>query len=517
MSDTDNPATEQDAGFDDSSAEPGVWRYVTATRATVIVDAEDYFVLMQQAMLKARQRIFMIGWDFDTRIHLAEGRRWWRKGSDRKYPSRLGSFILWLNRHRDDLEIRILRWGYGGLKFLTRGSMTLDMARWYRHKQIDLKFDTAHPTGGSHHQKIVVIDDHVAVCGGIDMTTHRWDTREHKEDDGRRRRPRGWRYDPWHDATMMVEGEAAGALGQLGRERWSRAGGEAFDPVDPVDVNQESVWPEKLEAQFENIEIGIARTRGEYDGQSGIEEIADSFAAQIASAKHHIYAETQYFASRRIANAICERLSEDDPPEIVIVHPASADGWLETQAMDHARAEIVRAMEAADDHNRFAIYVPYTGETPIYVHAKIMIVDDRLLRIGSANMNNRSMGLDSECDIFIDADRPANDGAEVAIARLRHSLLAEHTGLDEEEVPALLARYGSMQEMIARAGTDSGRTLHRYRPPELNKAQLAIAESGILDPEEPDDLFEAYSDGGLFPSDSLLGRARGKILGRKKQ
>ena len=177
-------------------------------------------------------------------------------------------------------------------------------------------------------------------------------------------------------------------------------------------------------------------------------EIADLFERQILEAKRLIYAESQYFASRRIAEALCKRLSQPDPPEVLIVHPANADGWLEQQAMDHARAELVRTLGEADPHNRFNLYVPYTDDTPIYAHAKIMIVDDRIIRVGSANMNNRSMGLDSECDLFIDAARPGNAHAAPAIARLGHTLRAEHWGLQPDEAPGLREQAGSMRAMI---------------------------------------------------------------------
>ena len=73
------------------------------------------------------------------------------------------------------------------------------------------------------------------------------------------------------------------------------------------------------------------------------------------------------------------------------------------------------------------------------MHAKLTIVDDRVLRIGSANLNNRSMGLDSECDVFIDADREGNGHAAQTITKLRHSLLAEHLGVAEEDMADLLA------------------------------------------------------------------------------
>lgn len=465
-------------------------------------------------MLKARHRILMIGWDFDTRIHLDDGRRWYQKGRSRKHPVRLGSFILWLTRHRSNLEIRILKWSYGTFKFAGRGSMIVDLLRWAPNKQIDFKFDTAHPVACSHHQKIVVLDDHVAVCGGIDMTTHRWDTREHREHEPRRKRGRSEYWMPWHDATMMVEGDAARALANLGEQRWENAGG---DELPKINAAAPDVWPDQLTAQFENIEIGIARTSAAYDGREQIEEIAHLFERQIAQAKHFIYAESQYFASRRIADAICKRLSEDNPPEIVIVHPAHADGWLEQQAMDHARAVLVELLKDCDKKDRFRLYVPYTGETPIYVHAKIMIVDDRVLRIGSANMNNRSLGLDSECDMFIDADRHGNEQAADQIARLRHSLLAEHCGLQEDDVPDLLARYGSMAAMIDAKGQGSRRSMRRYELPELTDAERALAESQFLDPERPEYLFEPYAKDGMFRKHSRLARAKNFIRRRKRK
>jgi phosphatidylserine/phosphatidylglycerophosphate/cardiolipin synthase-like enzyme len=503
-----------EAGFDDSSVEPGVWRYEKARRASVVVDAADYFSLMRKAMCEAEQRIMLIGWDFDTRIHLEHGRRWWQKFRSEKSPSRLGSFIVWLTKRNKRLEVRILRWGYGTLKFLTRGTMTFDLLRWWPHKRIDFEFDTSHPTGASHHQKIAVIDDDFAVCGGIDMTTHRWDTREHIEDDPRRKRPRGLAYGPWHDATMMLEGDAARALRHLGEERWRRAGGPELDPIGKVET---SPWPDDLEVQFEDVEIGIARTRGAFNDVPEVMEIAELFERQIAEAQHFIYAESQYFASHRIADALCKRLSQENPPEVLIVHPEHAEGWLEQQAMDHARVELVRTIGEIDPDKRFNLFVPFTSETPIYVHAKIMIVDDKILRIGSANMNNRSLGLDSECDVFIDARRPGNGHAAEQIARLRYSLLAEHCGLEIDEVPELIERYGSMAGMVANIGTERTRTLQRFDLPELNSAQEKLAESAMLDPETPDEMFEPFAKGGLFRKGSRLGRIRQRLKRKTKQ
>ena len=486
-----------------SSVSPSVWRFEMAARASVVVDADAYFKLIREAMLKAQQSIFLIGWDFDTRIRLSARRRRGTLEGGGTYPTRLGAFIAWLARHNRGLRITILKWNFALIRSLFRGRMIFDLVRWAMSRRIDFKFDSAHPIGSSHHQKIVVIDDRFAVCGGIDMTSDRWDTPEHLHEDIRRRLPNGKFYAPWHDINMLVEGDVALALAELGRERWKIAGGKPLPPCLP---QEESAWPERLVAQFENVEIGIARTRAEYYGVTQIDEIENLFVEHIARARRFIYAETQYFASRRIAEAIAERLDEADPPEIVIVNPRTADGWLGQQAMDGARMRLVRSLIERDHAERFRIYLPYTsGGTPIYVHAKLMIVDDEIIRIGSANMNNRSMGLDSECDVFIDAARPGNAHAVSAIRRIRLSLLAEHCGIEATEAEEMIDRHGSMAGMID-ALPRQGKRLEPFALRPLSDTEKALADSAFFDPERPGEYFEPIARRGLFRRGGMLRR-----------
>ncbi len=429
----------------------------------------------------------MIGWDFDTRISLTRTRR--KKGDP---PSRLGDFMLWVADRNPDLDIRILKWNFGALKALTRGTTAYDVARWALHDRIKFKLDSAHPLGCSHHQKIVIIDDRIAFCGGIDMTKDRWDTREHLDDDPRRKQPSGKPHGPWHDLTMLVEGEAAAALGELGRARWAMAGGE---PIEPCTTTGDAPWPASVKPEFRNVDVSISRTRAAYNDHGEVHEIEALFLEQIASAKRFIYAENQYFASRKIGEAIAARLCEPDPPEIVIVAPQTADGWLETKAMDSARAELIRAIGVKDHANRFGYYCPQTtGGVPIYVHAKLMIVDDELVRVGSANMNNRSLGLDSECDVTIVAK---TDDECATITRLRHGLIGEHIGMTADVVATRLAGGETMQALIESV-PQSGKSLKRLVLPELGDVETALAQNQILDPERPEDMFEPFSSPGLF-------------------
>lgn len=486
---------------------PSVWRYARASRVHVVIDAAPYFALMQQAFMRARQRIMMIGWDFDTRILLGQGRRWWNRPDKLSQPARLGPFMLWLCKRTRGLKVRVLKWNFGALKFVFRGSMILDLWRWWRSPAIDFKFDSAHPLGCSHHQKIVVIDDRFAVCGGIDMTAGRWDTPEHKEHDLRRRLPFSPRlFGPWHDLTLMVEGDAALALGELGRERWAQAGGKTMEPCRP---QVSSPWPSTLKADFNDVEVGIARTRSQWNNVSEVREIEALFLEHIARARHFIYAESQYFAARKIAEAIAKRVAEPDPPEIVLINPISAEGWLEEVAMDGARVRLTHAIEDVDHRNRFRIFIPHNAAgTPIYVHSKTMIVDDEVLRIGSANMNNRSLGLDSECDMFIDAARPGNGHARAGITKLRYALLAEHLGLTRREVEAALERDPSMFNLIENAPR-KGKYLEPFALRPLSETERAVADNALLDPERPEELFEPLNKRrGLFRRGSFLRRPR---------
>jgi phosphatidylserine/phosphatidylglycerophosphate/cardiolipin synthase-like enzyme len=301
---------------------------------------------------------------------------------------------------------------------------------------------------------------------------------------------------------MMVEGDAAAALGELGRLRWQQSGGEAMAPCRP---QADTAWPERLRAEFADVEIGVARTRAAWRNCSEVREIEALFVAHITRAKRFIYAESQYFASRRIAEAIAARLREPDPPEIVLVNPLNADGWLQQQAMDSARGRLIHAL-AEDDHaGRLHVYIPFTsGGTPIYVHAKLMIVDDEILRIGSANMNNRSMGLDSECDVFIDADRPGNGHAVPPITRLRLSLIAEHCGHETVAVVHAASRYATMADLIASLPRN-GKYVEPFALRSLTDAEKAIADSELFDAERPDEIFEPIARRrGLFRRNGML-------------
>ena len=121
-----------------------------------------------------------------------------------------------------------------------------------------------------------------------------------------------------------------------------------------------------------------------------------------------------------------------------------------------------------------------------------MVVDDAVLRIGSSNFNNRSLRLDTECDVVIDAARITNGKTSRTIAGIRNSLLAEHLATDCATIELLLKETGSIIATIERLRSD-GRSLRPYEVPELDTVRTWLADNKILDPEGPGEMFEGVS------------------------
>jgi phosphatidylserine/phosphatidylglycerophosphate/cardiolipin synthase-like enzyme len=461
------------------------WRMEHADRVAVVVDAADYFHFVRELCESACNLLIFVGWDFDSRITLEPGNRAERV--------RLSRFFLRLAKRDPKRRIAILKWRFGALKQFLIPQSLWTLIRWEASRAIDFKFDGAHPAGCSHHQKIVVVDDAIAVCGGIDLASGRWDTSEHLDYNPKRLFPNGKVYPPWHDITMLMDGPVAGALGELARDRWHVAGGENLPPVKDLVVD----WPEDVAVTFQNVQLAIARTRAPYGEIEEVREIECLFLDMIAAAEKFIYIENQYLTSGKIAAAIATRMREEIPPEIIVIMPRTADGWLEQKAMDAARVQLARAIGKVDKSNRFRIYVPVTtGGADIYVHAKLMIVDDRILRIGSANLNNRSLGLDSECDVILDTAIPCNQHAVASIAALRTKLLAEHLGVETEQVDAVFRSKNSLIDTIDALRGD-GKTLELLDLEKPGQFEKLIAENELLDPEHANGFLESFAERGL--------------------
>jgi phospholipase D1/2 len=458
------------------------WRIAQARKLAFLVDGQDYFRAVREAVREAQRSIFILGWDIDSRQRLVP------EGANDGWPEQLGDFLNALVSKRRELRAYVLSWDFAMLYLLEREWMPLYKFDWRTHRRLSFRLDAQHPTGGSHHQKVVVVDDSVAFVSGFDLSRSRWDTSEHRCEEPRRRNPFGLTYGPFHDVGAVVEGECARSIGELARERWFRATGKRPRVADgePVDGR----WPVSFEPALQDVPVAIARTEPAFEAYAGVGEVRQLHLDAIAAAKRDVFAENQYFTSRTIADAFRDRLREPDGPDIAVISPGTQSGWLEVNTMGVLRARLHRDLKAADRFGHYRLLcpnLPWLTEDKgcLNVHSKVMVVDDRFAMVGSANLSDRSMGLDTELNIAIEANGDSTIAS--AIAGFRNQLLAEHLDSDPATVAATHAREGRLIAAIESMHRPAERTLI-VNDPELDPALDAIVpDHSVLDPEQPID------------------------------
>jgi uncharacterized membrane protein YdjX (TVP38/TMEM64 family) len=309
-----------------------------------------------------------------------------------------------------------------------------------------------------------------------------------------------------------VSGDCARALGDLACERWRRATGEEPRRAGPGDADD--VWPAGLEADAQDVDVAIARTEPAFGGRDAVVEIRALHEDAIASARREIFAENQYFTSRTITNAFVSRLEAAHGPEIAVVSPYTQSGWLEISTMGALRARIHQRLRVADRHDRYRLYCPTLEwvEPPhgcLNVHSKVLVVDDALLSIGSANLSERSLCVDTECNLVIEARGDPKLAA--VISGFRDRLLAEHLACSREDVAAALAREGSLHRAIDALARPHARSLVPVEPKFDAALDALVPDPHVFDPERPldPDLIAAE----LAPQEALRNSTRGRLAG----
>jgi phosphatidylserine/phosphatidylglycerophosphate/cardiolipin synthase-like enzyme len=448
------------------------WRKLRADRAAFLIDTEAYFTAAFDAMQKARRSIFLLGWGLDPRTRLfPDG----YDGPDD--PDEVGRILVELACARPELDVRLLIWKSALPISASQEFFPHKARKWFRDTPVNFRLDDQVPFGACHHQKVLIIDDRLAFCGGGDIAVDRWDTPGHLDGDLRRIMPDQDCHDPRHEMMMMVDGHAARALGEMARERWRRATGDILPP--PPDAGGDP-WPDHVPPHFTEADVAIARTEPAWKHGPLVDEIRRLTLASIAEAKDVIYIENQYFTSPLVTEALAARLVEPNGPEVVLISTGLSPSWFDQLTMDRARGAMIWRLRAADIYGRFRAFYPVTsGGQVIIVHSKTSIFDDQLARVGSANLNNRSLGFDTECELAIEA---CDDNQRLQIQALRDRLVGHFMGYTGAAIAKARAEFGGLVGAID-ALNRSGR-LRTIVPPKLTKVGDFIAHYHLGDPSD---------------------------------
>lgn len=460
-----------------------------SSRAAFLIDGENYFRAVAEAVRKAERSVLLVGWDIDSRLLLER---------DPDGP-RLYELLNDLAKERPDVHVHILIWDYPLAYSMDREPLQMISFARKTPKNVHFHLDSEFPMGSSHHQKIVTVDDKIAFSGGMDLSSGRWDTMEHLPDDDRRTAPNGEKYTPYHDVQMVLDGEPAKALADIARERWLWATGHCLTPPEKTEGDP---WPDSVTPDMHDEEITISLTIPKYKERAEIREIERMYLREIDKADARIYMENQYFTSKPIKEALASRLREPDGPEVVIILPHTPTGLVERLVMEPLQSEVLDSLHESDEYDRLEVYCPFSdedGNSPVKVHAKVMIIDDEFATVGSANLNNRSMGLDTECNLDF---RPVR--SKGALTNFRRKLLAHHLGISPERLEEEERSGCTMCECIEKLRNETKRLRPeletRNGPPVPVDPEFARP----LDPAQPG-TFDAIMDDYTGPDNSRRG------------
>ncbi len=371
----------------------------TGNALELLVDGETALPRMAEALSQARSHVALAGWEITPDFALT------RSGPRHVLQDVLADLA-------ERMPVRVLLWAGAPLPIFRpwRLGVFAVRRRLADGTKIEVALDSRERPLHTHHEKLIVIDDEVAFVGGIDLTddpVDRFDGSDHPY-----RRVRGW-----HDVACELRGPIVGDVAAHIALRWREVTGETLKVHRPAPAGD-------VEAQIVST-VPERRYRGAWEGRF---RILEAYLKAIREAQHFIYFENQFLWAPEIVAAMRDKLLHPPTPEfrVVVLLPSKA-----YNGQDDTRGQL-GALADADEHGRHflacTIHARSAGVTtaPIYVHAKVGIVDDRWLTVGSANLNDHSLFNDTEVNVV------TCDPATARAARLR--LWSEHLERPEEEL-----------------------------------------------------------------------------------
>lgn len=433
-----------------------------AEHSSLLVDGRNYYRTLYRALEQAQRFVVFSGWQFDTAVPLLRG----EDAERAQYPVKFLELLRALCDARPELHIYLLAWDFS---LVYASERELHQAELFgdAHPRIHFQWD-AHPEiAGSHHQKFVVVDGAVAFVGGIDVCDARWDDCDHRLDNQQRVNVAGEPCKPYHDLQACLKGPVVQPLLELFSDRWVRAGAKPITLTMPDTARSATFDLERL-SEGAAIPIhaqhaALSRTQVDSRAESGpVGEVLQLFCSAIAAAERLIYIETQYFTSRSVCQALLARMHDRSrsPLEIVIFMPHGADSKMEKLALEDTQEGVLGSLFEAENetgHSLCVMYPAATGsdgrEEPVFIHSKLMIVDDQLLIVGSANLTERSVALDSELCITWECSQDCEEHLTNCIRNVRAGLLAEHSGVPESELGLQRGLCQKLDALVERGDT----------------------------------------------------------------
>jgi len=449
----------------------------------------------------------------------------WQGDADERLTGEPGSEVSEVLGRADErgVDVRGLVWRSHKDAFGFTARENKRLGRELQRRGAEALLDMRIRMGGSHHQKMLVIrhrDDptrDVAYVGGIDLCHSRRDDADHAGDP-QAQQNLAEEYGPnppWHDAQAAISGPAVHDVETVFRERWEDETPLTRNPwlrvkdlarrmdTHPDPLPEQAPPPPPVDGGTHAVQLLRTYPDLRFDrdypfANGGERSVARGYTKAVEKARRLIYLEDQFLWGHHVGEIFTDALREHRDLHVIALVPLCPDltGVLGRLPQLFGRRRAMRDMvNAAPD--RVAIYgIENHAGTPVYVHAKVCVIDDTWASIGSDNFNRRSWTHDSELSAVV-LDR-AEDGDGYA-RRLRLTLAAEHLDRAEEDVADDCAdperTFAAYAECAARldAWHEGGRVgprppgrLRRIPPPEIGRIGRLAAWGPYLKLHDPD-------------------------------
>jgi hypothetical protein len=327
------------------------WRVARADRMSPLVENATYFRALRAALLKAERQILILGWNFDARTVLEPDER----GEPTTPDGRIGELLKRLSAERPELEIRILAWRAAWPIVLAQDGYPPRNIRDFKGTRIRFRLQRVTAVGACHHQKLVVIDDRIAFCGGGDISVDRWDSDEHRDVDGRRTMPNGHAHVPRHEVMSVISGPPGRGAGRPDPRALGEDGARAA-------ACAAAAGRRRLARPCHAAAAGRAAGRrahraGSHGPRGGLGDRAAALGDDRRRAEADLHREPVpgLAADRDRAGA-----SPAGPARAGggVVTTWKSPSWFDQMTMDRTRAALVGRLRAADVFGRFRAYCP---------------------------------------------------------------------------------------------------------------------------------------------------------------
>ncbi len=409
-----------------------------ADKLEFLIDAQAYYSRFARALELAQEKVVMVGWNVDSRTSWIDPQTGQR--------IKLSTHIRRCLQANPKLHIYILCWDFN--PFIGKNR---EWWPYYRPEawgqRVHFQKDFFHPFLSSHHQKIVLIDDQLAFVGGFDFCEGRWDTPEHRPVNRERVNTKGRHYSAFHDVQSLVQGPVVQDLVEEVTGRWLKASGNGMKSCNKLNSDLNQLF-ENNNSMLTDCSVQVCLTQPEFREQKPLRENLRVTIDLLKSAKKYIYIENQYFTHRRLVKVLLQVLKTRSGPEIILVLPRSSHDKFEEYTIGITQRRALNFLKKNDYWNRLRVCYPRleaSDQHRLYVHSKLLIVDDCFVKIGSTNLNHRSMGFDTECDLLIEAH---GEEQRKQIHSFRNQLLSEHLETSNDVLECQEARGYSLLQMI---------------------------------------------------------------------